>query len=389
METTLLTIKNAHRAKTVRRADQPDGLNLEFQFRAVTNHHGFMSCTFSHIAVSGDHKEEISDRTLSEWIVTEWKYTENLEHLWNAGVNAFSGTSHVPEERAAQYIREYEAEIQEDLASMPEDERATYFEKYSSWVSTLFSKHSRVASAMIVGPAKFPTRKNQSAQSSYEYTYNEFREWREKYLKGVERRKEAAKPQEQRDEEELTKIKRDITGTAETIFAIDTQNAPCHRPLFVSNLYGRLSTIAKNTRADLFIKVMDFVKETNDKLIAKGGKPIFTARHKVWKLVEEAEARKAAEAERAGQEEARVEFDGGVVIKNYAENRLQIFHDDKPSYEVITSLKKEGWRWSRNNGCWQRQLTDNAYYSAARIIIGADFEKNEIRSKFVKKLQAA
>ncbi|MBQ4272553.1 MAG: hypothetical protein IJB95_02745, partial [Clostridia bacterium] len=31
-----------------------------------------------------------------------------------------------------------------------------------------------------------------------------------------------------------------------------------------------------------------------------------------------------------------------------------------------------GFKWSRFNGCWQRQLTDNAYYGAARVFFGND-----------------
>lgn len=389
METTILTIKNAHRAKTVRRVSQPDGPDYEFRYRDVRNDHGFISVTFSHLCVAGEQKVEVADRELSDWAVTDWKYIENLEDLWEAGVHAFSGTSHVPEERAAQYIRDYEEGLQKDLATMPAEERPAYFEKYKSWVRTLFLKHSRIASAIIVGPAKFPNDRNRRANNSYDAVLNEFHEWREKYLKAVERRVEAAKPQEQRDSEELARIKRDINDTAATIFAIDTKNAPYYRSAFVSNLYGRLSTNAKNSSAEVFLKAMEYLKEVCDKLVAKGGKPIFTNRHKVWNLAEEAKARKVAEAERAGKEEATIEFDGGSIVKNYAENRLQIVHDEKPAYEVICALKKEGWRWSRNNGCWQRQLTDNAFYSAARLIIGSSFDRADERQKFIKQLREA
>ena len=46
---------------------------------------------------------------------------------------------------------------------------------------------------------------------------------------------------------------------------------------------------------------------------------------------------------------------------------MQLFFDDKPESNVRDVLKKNGFRWSRKNNCWQRQLTDNARYSLERV----------------------
>lgn len=158
--------------------------------------------------------------------------------------------------------------------------------------------------------------------------------------------------------------------SAGSIFAIDTQNAPYSRPLFVSNLYGRMETLAKRGKVELLKKAAELVRELNEKFKAKGGKEIFTSRHKFWKLVEAAEAEMAKKAERADLEDIEIEFEGGTIILAFSEDRLQIHHDTKPSPDVIQLLKTETWRWSRNNCCWQRQLTRNACYSAARVVIG-------------------
>lgn len=61
------------------------------------------------------------------------------------------------------------------------------------------------------------------------------------------------------------------------------------------------------------------------------------------------------------------EFDGGKVVVNEGSNRLQIFFDAIPSAETRQELKARGFRWARSEGAWQRQLTDNAVYSASRI----------------------
>ena len=61
------------------------------------------------------------------------------------------------------------------------------------------------------------------------------------------------------------------------------------------------------------------------------------------------------------------EFDGGKVVANADMNRLQIFFDAIPDEEVRKELKGWGFKWARNVGAWQRQVTDNAIYAARRI----------------------
>lgn len=60
------------------------------------------------------------------------------------------------------------------------------------------------------------------------------------------------------------------------------------------------------------------------------------------------------------------EFDGGRVVVNTTENRLQIIFDGKPDADIRTELKGEGFRWAPSQGAWQRQLTDNAMRAARR-----------------------
>lgn len=63
-------------------------------------------------------------------------------------------------------------------------------------------------------------------------------------------------------------------------------------------------------------------------------------------------------------------FNGGVVEIDEAENRLRIYHDEKPAQEVLDKLKLNGFRWSPRNGAWQRQITPAAMRAARRIVGG-------------------
>lgn len=63
-----------------------------------------------------------------------------------------------------------------------------------------------------------------------------------------------------------------------------------------------------------------------------------------------------------------IPFDGGQIIRNAAENRLQILFDDIPGEDLRHSLKSYGFRWSPKNKAWQRQLTENALRDAQKIL---------------------
>lgn len=69
------------------------------------------------------------------------------------------------------------------------------------------------------------------------------------------------------------------------------------------------------------------------------------------------------------QPTASTKFDGGEIVRNAEENRLQIIFDSIPDDETRASLKSNGFHWSPRNKAWQRQLTQNAE-SAARRVLG-------------------
>ena len=65
------------------------------------------------------------------------------------------------------------------------------------------------------------------------------------------------------------------------------------------------------------------------------------------------------------------DYDGFQLIRNAAENRLQIIFDEIPDPDMREKLKFNGFRWSPRNKAWQRQLTENAE-RAARSILGIE-----------------
>lgn len=371
MEEKFLSVWNAHRAKTIRRKEGQDQNEYNFVWRANKTASGFFVDYYIH-QVQKDNGEvvcEISDKDLESWIVTSWKYDYNFEDLKKEAVSAFYATSHRPEERAQYYIRDYEKNLHSDLVYLDPSLHAEYKEKFRGWVSSLFAKHSRIMSAAITGPARFPTSRNNKANDAYDNAIREFQSWRENFKKRSDKLVESLKTPEQRAHEEWLQVKSDINRSASIIFSIDThKNFGTSRTLIVSNLANRMETLANNGNIDMLQRATEYIKELSARFKEEGGKEIFTSRHKFWKLLEVAEAKVKAAEERANLEDVEIEFDGGTVVKNYAEDRLQILFDEKPDRAMIDNLKRHGFRWSPSNMAWQRMLNTNSYYACADVI---------------------
>lgn len=364
-EQVLLSKKNCHRALKVVNIVNPEQGEWLFSWRGKKLRENLMHCDYAHIAIRISDNEEvvIYDKDLGFWAVTEWKYDVNLEELWKCACDAFYSTSFNPEERAALYIRDCEKELNADLENMPENEKEHYITKYKEWVRTLFYKHSRIMSAMITGPARFPSRRNEKMNNYYDNAVNEFRTWREKALKAISRKIEDAKPKEQKAEEEWTRLKRSIYFSASTIKGInDGTERGYNKALFVSSIYGKVETYAKRGDVIIVEKAIAYVRELNKQ------SSIITERHKFFKLAEMAKAVCEAQEVRLNKEDTEILFEGGRVIKNYSEDRVQIVFDTKPQPDVISNLKHNGFRWSPRFSAWQRQLTNNAYYAVSRVV---------------------
>ena len=365
MEQILLSKKNYHRASKVVNVENQEQGEFLFNWRDKKLSDNLMHCDYAHTAIRISDNEEviIYDKDLGSWAVTDWKYKVNLEELWKCACDAFYSTSFSPEECGAYYIRTYEEELNADIEKMPEEEKERYISKYKEWVQILFNKHSRIMSAMITGPARFPTRRNEKMNNYYENAVSEFRAWREKVLKAIARRIEDAKPEEQKADEEWTRLKRSIYSSASTIKGInDGTERGYNKALFVSSIYGKVETYAKRGDVTIVENAIAYVRELNKQ------SSIITERHKFFKLAEMAKAVCEAQEVRSNKEDTEILFDGGRVIKNYSEDRVQIVFDTKPQPDVISNLKHNGFRWSPRFSAWQRQLTNNAYYAVTRVI---------------------
>lgn len=69
-----------------------------------------------------------------------------------------------------------------------------------------------------------------------------------------------------------------------------------------------------------------------------------------------------------GLSEYTLDLKGLAIRQNTEANRLQLVFEEKPSSELISLLKKNGFIWSPKNKAWQRQLTPMALGATQRIL---------------------
>lgn len=63
-----------------------------------------------------------------------------------------------------------------------------------------------------------------------------------------------------------------------------------------------------------------------------------------------------------------ISFNGGKIIHNKEINRIQIVFDDIPDENVRDNLKRNGFKWARSEGAWQRLFNKNSIYAVRRLI---------------------
>lgn len=291
---------------------------------------------------------------------------------YSLALRAHQGTSFVPERRAHQRQMEYADAVNEfydklkPLVVEPaqraifDDEMARYKAGYLAHFGAYLSASSRVVSSMIAGPSNFPAARMEKRGNTAHRRLQEFLDWDKRAKESIVRRLKEARSPEAKAESDWQLLKRDIAGSLETIEAIDERGSFYTRSAFVNSIVGKVERLAKNGRADLVAKAIEFVKEYN----AAHKKPAIAARNGFWKL---ADAAVEVAAAPVGDVETIAKGEGVEIVVNPPADRVQIVFEAKPPRDVIERLKADCWRWAPSEGAWQRKLTPAARASAMKF----------------------
>lgn len=359
-QVTDLTAENAHRVTMIRKKDT-DHLPVPFHFRK--EHHGMRN--YVHLYGNPEDRNKLHSKDFKEWEAVAFKHPGYLEDMWKQACDAYTWSSFDPEIRGETDIMIYGEELHNDLQLMPEEERETYITTYRQKLSAQLSALSRCANPMVTGRSGFDYNRQEKTTRSYQNRYEEFRDWRQKVLASVKRKQEAAKPKEEKQEKAWQTLRRDIKNSADTIHEIDSgQCRGYNRALFVSSILNKVSTLANHGEVEIVRRAVDFISEYN----ARVKKPVITPRNKFFQLPELAERMREKLKAVQNRENKEVPFEGGTLVWNYGEDRLQILFDRIPEDSRRKELKSSGFRWSPRNKAWQRQLTSNALSAAKRVL---------------------
>lgn len=354
-----LTVKNAHRVTMIRERGKTDTVPFHFRKKHLGMHH------YAHLYGNPDNSRELRPADFKDWEAVAFKHPGYLEDMWEQACDAYRWSSFDPDIRGESDIMVYEKELHTDLQSIPEEEQEGYITAYRQKLSAQLSALSRCANPMVTGRGGFNCHKQEKADKSYQNRYEEFRNWREKTLASIRRKREAARPEEEKQEKAWPALKRDIENSADTIHEIDTGKCRGYsRALFVSSILNKVSTCANHGEVEIVQRAVDFISEYNSRV----KKPVITPRNRFFQLPELAERMREKLKAVQGQENRKVPFEGGTLVWNYGKGRLQILFDKIPEDSKRKELKSSGFRWSPKNKAWQRQLTHNALSAAKRLL---------------------
>ena len=287
--------------------------------------------------------------TLSE-IVNPNSAPIKIDGLYNKAYRAYSNLSFDPERRATQIVADFEAELNADCLNIPEPEQEAYIKGYKSHLFDWLGAMSNCYSVMITGGANFNNSRHDRMNNRERAKYDEFVEWRTNAFKSINKRTEAAKPIEQRTNERWEKLKKEISQK------IAWGSVP--------NCVSMIERLAYNGETELVNNCLALITEYN----TTHKTPFVTSRHKLWGFPEIAKAKAVSNEIKTNSESEETEINGVRVVKNFQADRVQLFFNGKPDYSTISALKHAAFKWSPSNGCWQRQLTNNAICAAERLL---------------------
>ena len=252
----------------------------------------------------------------------------------------------------------------------PEEAERAYrlAERYSKKMAEYYNKESSIGmmcpSVMISGAGNFPVKKKERQIAAWQrnqefYDYIQGILWK---IKNILYGKEIIKSD---DENAVEKLEKKLTGLKEN-----------QEKMKAANKAIRMKDTEKG---DAALRELGYT----DRQIAELRKPDFCGRvgfpsyaltnnnQNIHRVENRLKALKAAKE----QENTESENEHFRVIENTDIMRLQLFFDEKPDSATRDILKKNGFRWSPKNSCWQRQLTDNARYAMNNVLKSLEGER--------------
>jgi len=223
-----------------------------------------------------------------------------------------------------------------------------YARKLAAWTNKHFSIESRYPSVMIAGPAKFNNRKKEKQNQARASHWKEYDK-----IKGLLNKIEGIGTGgiSSDDPDALAKLKDKLASLERN-----------HTEMKAVNAYYRKHKTLVGCPG-----ITDEIRCSLEKYTHLGFMPTYRLSYDLAEIKRVKQRIAGLERMSAKPPQGWI-FDGGEVVANAEDNRLQIFFASKPDETLRCSLKKRGFKWAPSVGAWQRQLNNNAIYAAKEIL---------------------
>lgn len=276
---------------------------------------------------------------------------------YDTAYRAYYAISFSPEKRAVSECNYFD-EINKEFTELGADERA--FTKFESLFLASLNAKSNCMSSMITGPSNFPVARMEKMNNRERERSQEMYDFIDKVKKAIDKKNNPSSEIRSDDKDAITKLKEKLAGLEKS----QEKMKACNKIIKdkKDNKLERLTEILGNEET-----AKEVLKPSCYGTI---GYESFSLTNNNSSIRVAKQRLKQLEAQ-AGRKSTKTRFDNyNLTIEQNAENdRVQFFFDDKPERAVIDIMKKHGFKWSRNNNCWQRLWNNNCMYSVNHYIL--------------------
>lgn len=239
-----------------------------------------------------------------------------------------------------------------------------YSKKYAEWKNRYYAIECMCPSVMVCGGGNFPVRKKEKQNKARDKHMQEY-EYIQSILAKIENIGSQREQIKSSDGNAINKLQAKV----------DELTADLERAKAMNKYYRKNKTMRgfEGLTDERAAKIDNAI--TNAYSFDKQPAPSFelaSIRAKIktaeWRIAEIKRLKESVEQNAENQEQNQYKSDVCQVVENTELMRIQLLFDGKPSDEIRSILKSNGFRWSPLNSAWQRQLTDNARYTTKRVL---------------------
>ena len=276
---------------------------------------------------------------------------------YDSAYRAYYAISFSPEKRAITECNFFD-EINKEFTELGADERA--FTKFESLFLASLNAKSNCMSSMITGSANFPVARMEKMNSRERARTQEMYDFIDKVRKAIDKVNNPSTDIRSDDKDAITKLKEKLANLEKN----QEKMKACNKIIKdkKDNKIERLTEILGNeeTAREVLKPSRYGIVGYESFSLTNNNATIRSTKERIAQL----ELQKGRKTTDLRKEELNL-----TITQNAEDDRIQFFFDDKPEREVIDLMKRHGFKWSRNNNCWQRLWNNNCVYAVKNYIL--------------------